>query len=121
MRISCLEKSLWNSLVNVSPIAAEKILLLLLLLLLLFFFFFFRTNTNEMAAADLRPKAPTKAPNYPKTLRKTHKNNTQTYSARNACNSEHRRKKKKMMNKTLTGSDRSRKETRSTVDEEKKK
>jgi hypothetical protein len=36
MRISCLEKSLWNNLVNVSPIAAEKILLLLLL----FFFFF---------------------------------------------------------------------------------
>jgi hypothetical protein len=41
MRISCLEKSLWNNLVNVSPIAAEKILLLLLLLLLFFFFFLF--------------------------------------------------------------------------------
>jgi hypothetical protein len=39
MRISCLEKSLWNNLVIVSPIAAEKTLLLLLLLLLLSFLF----------------------------------------------------------------------------------
>jgi hypothetical protein len=39
MRISCLEKSFWNNLVNVSPIAAEKILLLLLLLLFFFLFF----------------------------------------------------------------------------------
>jgi hypothetical protein len=31
-----------------------------------------RTNTNEMAA-DLRPKAPTKAPNFQQKLRKTHK------------------------------------------------